>query len=73
MVGKHKMLFNTSVAFPRFKNYGLTGMELKEKYFLTYPGPGEGNGNSLQHSCLENLTDRGTWWAVVHGVAKSWT
>ena len=35
--------------------------------------PGEGNGNSLQYSCLENSTDRGPWWATVHGVAKSQT
>ena len=34
--------------------------------------PGEGNGNPLQYSCLENPTDGGAWWAVVHGVAKSW-
>ena len=34
--------------------------------------PGEGNGNPLQHSCLENPMDRGAWWAAVHGVAKSW-
>jgi len=34
--------------------------------------PGEGNGNPLQYPCLENLTDRGAWWAAVHGVAKSW-
>ena len=27
----------------------------------------------LQYSCLENLTDRGAWWAIVHRVAKSWT
>ena len=33
--------------------------------------PGEGNGTPLQHSCLENPTDRGAWWATVHGVAKS--
>ena len=32
---------------------------------------GEGNGNSLQYSCLENPMDRGAWWATVHGVAKS--
>ena len=35
--------------------------------------PGEGNGNPLQYSCLENLTDRGAWWTTVHGVTKSWT
>ena len=31
---------------------------------------GEGNGNLLQYSCLENPMDRGAWWAPVHGVAK---
>ena len=35
--------------------------------------PGEGNGNPLQYSCLENVMDRGAWGATVHGVAKSWT
>ena len=33
--------------------------------------PGEGNGNPLQYSCLENPTDRGAWQATVHGVAES--
>ena len=35
--------------------------------------PGEGNGNSLQYSCLENSMDRGAWWATVHGVTKGRT
>ena len=35
--------------------------------------PGEGNGNPLQHSCLENPMDGGDWQATVHGVAKSQT
>ena len=35
--------------------------------------PGEGHGNPLQYSCLENPMDRGTWKATVHGVAKSQT
>ena len=34
---------------------------------------GEGNGNPLQCSCLENPRDRGAWWATVYGVAQSWT
>ena len=34
---------------------------------------GEGNGNPLQYSCLENPMDGGAWWATVHGVAKSQT
>ena len=35
--------------------------------------PGEGNGNPLQYSCLENPMDGGAWWATVRGVAKSRT
>ena len=35
--------------------------------------PGEGNGNPLQYSCLENPMDRGVWRAMVHCVTKSWT
>ena len=35
--------------------------------------PGEGNGNPLQYSCLENPMDRGARRSTVHGVAKSWT
>ena len=34
---------------------------------------GEGNGDPLQYSCLENSMDRGAWWAIVHGVTKSRT
>ena len=34
---------------------------------------GEGNGNPLQCSCLENPRDRGAWWAAVCGVTHSWT
>ena len=34
---------------------------------------GEGNGNLLQCSCLENLRDEGDWWAAVYGVPQSWT
>ena len=32
--------------------------------------PGEGNGNPLQYSCLENPMDRGPWWTTVLGVSK---
>ena len=34
---------------------------------------GEGNGNPLQCSCLENPSDGRAWWAAVYGVAQSWT
>ena len=33
--------------------------------------PGEGNGNSLQYSYLENSMDRGAWWATMHGIPES--
>ena len=43
----------------------------------SFPGSGrfsgEGNGNPLQYSCLENPLNRGAWWATVHGVTKSRT
>ena len=42
--------------------------ELKFSLFF-----GEGNGNPLQYSCLENPMDRGAWWAAAHGVTKSRT
>ena len=35
--------------------------------------PGEGNGNPLQYSWLENPMDGESWWSTVHGVSKSWT
>ena len=35
--------------------------------------PGEGNGNPLQYSSMENFMDRGAWWATVHEVAKGRT
>ena len=35
--------------------------------------PGEGNGNPLQYSCLENSMDRGSWWVAIHVVTKSQT
>ena len=61
---------------------GLGGLDSKVSVYNagdpgSIPGlgrsPGEGNGNPLQYYCLENPMDRGVWWAMVHGVAKSWT
>ena len=51
------------------------GEDVREAGSLPESGisPGEGNGNPLQYSCLENLMDRGDWWVTVHGVAKSRT
>ena len=57
-----------------------SGMKIsKQKQTLTWNNDvvdvhfGEGNGTPLQYSCLENLMDRGAWWAAVHGVAKNRT
>ena len=41
--------------------------------YMSPEAAGEGNGNPLQYSCMENLRDRGAWWAAVYGVAQSWT
>ena len=35
--------------------------------------PGGGHGNTFRYSCPENPMDRGTWWAMVHRVSRSWT
>ena len=47
----------------------------KEEDLGSIPGSGrssgEGNGNPLQYSCLENSMDGGAWWSTVHGVAES--
>ena len=58
--------------------YCLTGIKIQETADLIVEDLGshalfigEGNGNPLQYSCLENPMDGGAWWAEVHGVAKS--
>ena len=43
------------------------------EYLYLYVLCGEGNGNPLQYSCLENPMDRGAWWAAVYGIAKGRT
>ena len=49
--------------------------DIRDSVSIFGPGrsPGEGNGKSLQYSCLQNPMDRGAWWATVHRVAKSQT
>ena len=49
--------------------------DIRDTGSILGPGrsPGEGHGNSLQYSCLENPMDRGTWWATVCRVAKNQT
>ena len=58
----------------KFSTIGPPGKPSKYLLYLYLPCaiavPREGNGNSLQYFCLENPTDRGAWWATVHGVAE---
>ena len=56
------------------KNQPASAVEKRDAVLIPGLGrsPGEGNGNPLQYSCLDNSMDRGAWWAAVHGVAKSW-
>ena len=49
------------------------GQDFNEVKGLLEALSGEGDGTSLQYSCLENPMDGGAWWAAVHGVAKSRT
>ena len=46
---------------------------MQETQVRSWRALGEGNGNPLQYSCLENPMDRGEWWAIVHSVTKSQT
>ena len=55
------------------KNTRTKAEDVRDKGSGLQKFPGEGNGNPLQYSCLENPMDRGTWWATVHWSAKSWT
>ena len=47
--------------------------EQENKFMISSNKDGEGNGNPLQYSCLENPRDRGAWGAAVYGVAQNLT
>ena len=55
--------------------WGLEESDTTERlhFYFSLSCIGEGNGNPLQCSCLENPRDGGAWWAAVYGVAQSWT
>ena len=59
----------------RLQSMGSLESDTTERLHLHFSLPciGEGNGNPLQYSCLENAVDSGAWWAAVYGVAKSQT
>ena len=56
-------------------SWGLKESDMTEQLHFDFSPSciGEGNGNSLQYSCLENPRDGGAWWAAIYGVAQSWT
>ena len=85
--GSHQLLFQrrwwhpTPVLLPG-KSHGRRSLvgcspwgceESDMSELLQFQRVGEGNGNPLQCSCLENPRDRGAWWAAIYGVAQSWT
>ena len=65
----------TTKGFPGGSEVKASACNERDLGSIPGPGrsPGEGNGNPLQYSCLENPMDGGAWWATVHGVAKSRT
>ena len=54
---------------------GSSAGDMKDAGSIPGPGrsPGGRHGNPLQYSCLENVMDRGAWWATVHRIAQSQT
>ena len=62
-----------------YSPWGRKGLDTTERLHFTWESlalqlyVGEGTGNPLQYSCLENPMDRGAWWVAVHGIPKSWT
>ena len=59
----------------RLQSMGLLELDTTERlaFHFSLSCTGEGNGNPLQCSCLENPKDRGAWWAAVYGVTQSRT
>ena len=59
----------------RLQTMGVSKTDMTEQlhFHFSLSCIGEGNGNPLQCSCLENPRDGGAWWAAVSGVAQSWT
>ena len=59
----------------RLQTMGSLELDMTERLYFHFSLSciGEGNGNPLQCSCLENPRDWGAWWAAVYGVAQSWT
>ena len=65
----------TSHVVPVVKNPPANAGDIRDVGSIPGSGrsPGEGHGNLLQYSCLENPMGRGDWWATVHGLQRGWT
>ena len=63
------------MGFPGGSDYNESACNVRDQGLIFGSGIslGEGNGNPLQYSCLENPMDRAAWRATVHGIAKNWT
>ena len=74
----HKV-FEMAISLSKYGSHrskNKTHILLKKHFVFSYDPLlifGEENGNPFQYSCLENPVDRGAWWAILHGVAKSRT
>ena len=66
------MFTNASLVAQRLKRLACNARDLGSISGLGR-SPGEGNGNPLQYSCLENPIGGGAWWPTVHGIAESQT
>ena len=59
----------------KLQSMGRSESDMSERlhFYFSLSCIGEGNGNPLQSSCLENPRDGGAWWAAIYGVTQSWT
>ena len=69
----HTHLLGASQVVLVVKNLLANAGDIRDTGSISGPrrSPGEGNGNPLQYSCLENVMERGAWWATVYRVAES--
>ena len=67
--------FHCPLLFLPYKSFQIAEPDTTERlhFHFSLSCTGEGNGNPLQCSCLENPRDEGAWWAAIYGVAQSWT
>ena len=72
---KLKYVFKKTLGFPGGSNGKESACGTGDSGSIPGSGrsPGEGNGNQLQYSCLENFMNRRAWWAIVYGITKSQT